>query len=153
MEIDFFETSSLIKRYVFETGSNWVRSKCQPTPQRLIVICELCIAEVASAIARRYRQGLITEAERNSFLTQFLAHCRNEYILVPITRQMLEEAGMLCFRYPLRALDAIHLSAALHVARVVRQHGLSVTFISADNVLLTAAQLEGMLTENPNRYS
>ncbi len=150
MEIDFFETSSLIKRYVFETGSNWVRSRCQPTPQRLIVICELCIAEVASAVARRHRQGLITEAERDLFLAQFLAHCRTEYFLVPITRQVLEEAGTLCFRHPLRALDAIHLAASLHVARAARRQGLTITFVSADDTLLNSARIEGLGVENPN---
>ncbi len=150
MEIDFFETSSLIKRYVFEVGSDWVRGRCRPSPDRLIVVCELSIAEVASAVARRYRQGLITASERDLFFAQFLAHCHTEYTLVPVTRQMLEEAGSLCFRHPLRSLDAIHLAAALGVARVARRHGLAITFVSADDVLLTAAQVEGLTVENPN---
>ncbi|MCS7191680.1 MAG: hypothetical protein NZ937_01690, partial [Armatimonadetes bacterium] len=68
--------------------------------------------------------------ERDLFLAQFLAHCRTEYVLVPITRQMLEEAGTLCFRHLLRALDAIHLAAALQVARTIRQQGLTITFVS-----------------------
>ncbi|MCX7642907.1 MAG: type II toxin-antitoxin system VapC family toxin [Armatimonadetes bacterium] len=145
-----FESSAIIKRYVAETGSQWVEEICDLSQGHQIVLCDLCITEVASALSRLQREGRLTTEERDRVYNDFLAHCRNEYVLVPITRQMLEEAGTLCFRHPLRALDAIHLAAALQVARTIRQQGLTITFVSADDALLNSAQVEGLSVENPN---
>ncbi|MEZ8221231.1 PIN domain-containing protein [Candidatus Fervidibacteria bacterium JGI MDM2 JNZ-1-D12] len=145
-----FESSAIVKRYVAETGSQWVEEVCDPTQGHQIVICDLCITEVASALSRLQREGRLTIDERDQIYADFLAHCRTEYVLVPITRQMLEEAGTLCFRHPLRALDAIHLAAALHVARAARRQGLTITFVSADDALLNSARIEGLGVENPN---
>lgn len=56
-------------------------------------------------------------------------------------------------RHTLRGYDAVQLATACELnALLVSQQLEQITFICADNALLAAANLEGLLTENPNNY-
>ena len=56
-------------------------------------------------------------------------------------------------KYGLRGYDAMHLAAVLdmHARRQIRRL-LPLTFVSADVGESQAAQAEGLLIEDPNRY-
>jgi len=60
---------------------------------------------------------------------------------------------MPCERYPLRAYDAVQLASAIFARSGMQAAGASpLSFLSADTRLLTAAQAEGFVTDNPNLH-
>lgn len=146
-----FDASGLVKRYVDETGSNWVRTLVDPAQDNLISIAEVTRAEVASALARRTREGAITLDERDELLMTFQAHCATQYRLAPTEHAVVNLAVDLTQRHPLRAYDAVQLATALVVNNSLVTHALPpLVFVSADDGLLAAVQAEGLAVDNPN---
>jgi uncharacterized protein len=52
----FVDSSALVKRYVIETGTAWVRSLTRHEPATVIYIAHITAVEVTCAVARR-RKG------------------------------------------------------------------------------------------------
>src|SRR6266849_7723120 len=69
----YCDSSALVKRYVREVGSTWLRHQ---TGQHKLITSTLVLAEVASAFTRRWREGTISEIEFYRDRTQFLRHVR-----------------------------------------------------------------------------
>ena len=77
------DSSGLVKRYVDEVGSGWVRAIVDPSTANISSIADITRAEVTSALARRTREGVITLNERNELVDTLRAHCSTQYRLVP----------------------------------------------------------------------
>jgi uncharacterized protein len=148
-----FDASGIVKRYVNETGSDWVRALVDPAAANVVSIADITRAEVASAVSRRAREGSITPDESVRLIRTFEAHCASQFRVVPLERVVVDLAVDLIQRHPLRAYDAVQLATAVLVNRSLVAHGLpALVFVSADNSLGIAAQAEGLPVENPNRY-
>jgi uncharacterized protein len=148
-----FDTSALVKRYVDETGSAWVRALADANSGNIVSIADVTRAELASALTRRAREGSIAAERADELMRTFLAHCTTEYRLVPIERITVNRAIVLIRQHYLRAYDAIQLAVALAVNEAVVGQGLPpILFVSGDNDLTTAARAEGLATENPNHH-
>ncbi len=146
-----FDASGLVKRYVDEVGSDWVRAIVDPAQANLISIADITRAEVASALARRAREGVITVVERDDLLRTFQAHCATEYRLAPTDHRVVDLAVELILRHPLRAYDGVQLATVVIVNRSLIAHSLPpLVFVSADDALIAAAQAEGLTVDNPN---
>jgi len=65
----YVDTSALVKRYVAEVGSAWVRRLLAHPAQYVIYTSALSQVEVISALQRRVREGTLAEAQ-----AQRLAH-------------------------------------------------------------------------------
>ena len=153
MAIYQMDSSAIAKRYVKEVGSIWVRSLCIPGAGNIIGIIRITVVEVASAIARKYRGGTITEHERNRALAMFLADCRRQYRIWEVEPALIALAVQLTQRHPLRGYDAVQLAAAILINRSLLANQLSpLIFVSADNRLCTAAAAEGLTSDNPNLH-
>ncbi|MFQ5830631.1 MAG: type II toxin-antitoxin system VapC family toxin [Candidatus Methylomirabilia bacterium] len=61
---------------------------------------------------------------------------------------MIHKAMDLIQAHPLRAYDAVQLASALTLAML--PHGMTLTFVSADEALLAVAQRRGLSTVNPS---
>jgi predicted nucleic acid-binding protein len=147
------DASAIVKRYVAEAGSGWIRRLAAPGSRNNISIAEVTRVEVASALARREREGSLSATERARLLSTFEAHCAARYRLVPTEHHVVDHAVDLIGHHRLRAYDAIQLATAIVVSRSLLQYGLpSLSFVSADNELLLAAGAEGLATENPNLH-
>jgi predicted nucleic acid-binding protein len=146
------DASTIVKRYVLgETGSLWVESIADPAERNTLSIAEVTRAEVASAFARRVRDGSLTPAEGSRLLAAFASHCTTQYRIVPTDNVVVDLAIDLTQRHPLRAYDAIQLATALAVNDSLIAAGLPpVIFVTADDRLLAAAQAEGLAVDNPN---
>lgn len=145
----YCDSSALVKRYVRETGSTWLRHQLG---QHELITSTLVLAEVASALTRRWREGTISEIEFYRDRTQFLRHVRaRSYGLLAAPLDLIEQATLLIYRAPLSALDAIHLSTALRYQKGLGQQA-DFYFVTADDQLERAARGEGLQTENPNAH-
>lgn len=72
---------------------------------------------------------------------------------IDITDSIVGEAIKLTEIYALRGYDAVQLATALETNRKRTNSGLStLILVSADDELNNAAQIEGLIIENPNNY-
>lgn len=147
------DSSGIVKRYVCEPGSEWIKSVCHPDSGNQIGLATITKVEVASAFSRRCREGTATEKERDRWLDTFLFDCSNQYWLTEVNPTMINLAIELTQRHPLRAYDAIQISVALSINEALLARGLPpLTFVSADDRLCSTASGEGLSVENPNLY-
>ena len=149
----YADSSALVKRHVFESGSGWFQILTDPGTGHAIITARLSMAEVYSALNRRRREATLPTADYARIVTDFDALCVTQYTLVELTAPIVERARRLVEQHPLRAYDAVHLASALAVNESLMTAGLlALTFVSADQRLLQAAQLEGLATDNPNTH-
>lgn len=147
----FLDSSAVVKRYVVESGSQWIRNLFSTNDD--LYIARITGAEVVSAIMRRARRGDISFVSAANATTKFRQDFRMLFDFVDATDQVIDRAMSYCEQHALRGYDAVQLASALAVQRERSLLSLPpVTFISADLDLLAAATAEGMTTDDPNRH-
>src|SRR5262249_4128618 len=148
-------SSALVKRYVQETGTAWVRRLTRHNPSTIIYIARITVVEVTSAVARR-RKGTppLAPSRASSILPRFRQHLDGRYTVIEITPALLDEAARRANAHTLRAYDAVQLAAALEINRKEQDAGFApVTLISADRDLNAAASGEGLKVDDPNLHT
>ena len=154
MTVFYLDSSALVKRYIAEQGSSWIVDLCLPAHNTMIATERITKAEVASAMARKYRNSDLTQPNYQIALQDLTHHFDHEYILVEIDEAVVNLAVELTTRQKLRGYDAIQLAAALSINTPLTQANFPpITFIAADENLLQAADSEGLKSENPNIFS
>jgi predicted nucleic acid-binding protein len=131
----YFDASALAKRYVREKGSVKVRrllSSDVPATSRYSVV------EIASALARRTREGTLTEADRDHAFAA-LQEDMTAMLIVELTPEVITRAQALLRRYPLRAGDAVQLASCQHLREELEDEVVLVAF---DERLAAAARKE-----------
>jgi predicted nucleic acid-binding protein len=151
MALYFFDSSALVKRYVHESGSVWVRDITASASGHLIHLSLLTTAEIASALARRQREGSVSVLECDRLFGTFLVDCARSYLLLRVEEDVIQRAVSLVRHYPLRTADAIQLATAVQLNQALQEAQLGpATVVSADDRILDAALYEGLPIENPN---
>ncbi len=149
----FFDSSALVKRFARETGSAWVFDLIKPSHGHTIYIARITAVEVVSAIVRRMRAGSIASAAANKALSRLERSLLLRYAFVEIHEPLITRAMQLAKAHALRGYDAVQLSAALNVNDGRLKTGASsITLISADEALNSAAIAEGLQVDNPNLH-
>jgi predicted nucleic acid-binding protein len=150
MSTAYFDTSALIKRYVAEVGSVWVRQALACPQRQVIYTALLAQPEALSALQRKVREGSLTATEAQLLARRVQRHFARRYRVVAITPPLVAQACALVQAHPLRAYDAMHLACALSVQRILQEQKLPPPlFIAADDALLAAATAEGFAVDNP----
>ena len=150
--IYFADTSALVKRYINEIGSGYVRNLVT-VPDNVFYQTFLTPLEITSAFYRRLRLNELSVEEVSLALQAYRTNSHREYVLVPYSETLMNTTETLIARYPLRTLDAIQLAAALTLKGTFPADDVPLTFLSADDRLIAVAQQEHLLTENPNSHS
>jgi predicted nucleic acid-binding protein len=146
----YVDTSALVKRYVAEVGSAWVRRLLAHPAQYVIYTAALAQAEVISALQRRVRAGRLERAQAQRLAQRIAGHFAQRYQVITITQAIVDQSCGALQVHPLRAADAIHLACALTIRRIAQEQGLSPpSFVVADTALLAAATAEGFVVDNP----
>lgn len=148
----YADSSVLVKRHVKELGSAWVRNLMSAPNQHSFFTAQITEVEVLSALNRRLREKAINQLRYARLKGIFQHLCSSHYLLLSFSAPVLAEAKALLERHPLRAYDAVQLASALVLWRQIQSRG-ALTFLSADDRLLVAAQAEGLATDNPNHHS
>lgn len=131
----YLDTSSLVKLYVTEVGSDVV---LQLVDQATVVATSIvAYAETRATLARLRRSGDLSVARfasaKSEFETQWAA-----YLVLDATAPLSREAGEFAERYALRGFDALHLASFAEVAR--RAGPRDTRFSSFDDRLNKAAR-------------
>lgn len=150
MPLNYFDSSAMTKRYMFESGTAWVRRVSQDEP---VAISRITVSEVASALARLVREGSLTPDAREE---QFRAFRRDvtAYEVVELDVAIANDAASLLLSAPppirLRTLDMLHVATARLLFARARQRGIATgSFVSADRGQLDAAAWAGLPVVNP----
>lgn len=155
MDVVFLDTNALIKLYVPEKGSSWLKLF---TSSRQIVISELALFEAATVLRRLHLDGTYTKIAASDLLAQINRDAPN-FDMISLggksQRDLLED---IAFNLPaglrVRALDGIQLVAAgiaLAAANTLPPP-ITFTFVSSDAQLLRVALARGFVVENPETY-
>lgn len=143
----FFDTSTLIKFYHQEAGTDRVETIFQ-RPDNLLVISELATVELYAALARKVRMGEISPDVQQEAWRNFDEDCLHRFIIQPLTGPVIQKAKDLVRQYgntkTLRSLDSLQMGACL-IARTSEDW----VFVCADNRLLEVAYEEGLRILNP----
>ena len=153
MRLVFLDTSALVKRYIYEDGSEWIASLFENSTDTLYYIAEITTVELTSAICRRLQtdQAEIDQGER--ILNDFDLHLLWELIVLDIESDLISDARSLVRKHRLRAYDAIQLATAERLnRREITRNLPGVVLVSADLEMLEAARADGLQTENPNDH-
>jgi predicted nucleic acid-binding protein len=110
----YLDTSSLVKLYVAEPGSDVVRGLV--TQATVVATSGIAYPETRAALAKRRRERALTAAAftraRRAFEDDW-----PRYLAVEVSAWVCREAGELAERYRLRGYEAVHLASYLEVAR------------------------------------
>jgi len=136
----YFDASALVKRYVRERGTAKV--------QRLLtsdvaVTSRLSAVEIASALARRAREGAFSDAARDRAVAALDADLAS-MLVVELTAAVVARAQALVRRHALRAGDAIQLASCLYIQEAV---GEKTSLVAFDDRLAKAARLEDLAVD------
>jgi len=155
MSVLFLDTNALLKLYLSETGSNWLRNYVKGEQ---ITISELALFEIATVLRRRYIEGNFSRMEVIDLFGQIRIDALN-YQIMPLGGVLqLDRLANLVFSLPanlrIRSLDSLHLTAAtLAFEAAINETPPEIfVFVSSDKQLLGVAQAQGLATENPETY-
>lgn len=140
----FADASALVKRYVNEVGSYWLRRELA---HHQIFMAEITSVEIVAALGRRFRQGDISQFALYQARKRFLTHrAKQQYQIIKMNTPIIDEAMRVAVVHDLRAYDAVQLATALVTAKGVERNRFF--FVSADAQLEAASAAEGLQIEN-----
>ena len=88
----FFDSSAIVKRYVREVGTAWVRDITEPVAGHRLYVARLAGVEVVSALTRQGRSGNLSAAALATAMVQFRQDFEHQYHAVDITATLIIRA-------------------------------------------------------------
>ena len=144
----FLDSSAVMKRYVQETGTVWVRALTASGTGNFFYLARITDVEVTAALAQRRGQPGLSVVQAVAALRQFRRDFGQDYRVAEITIALLQRAAQLADTHALRGYGAVQLAVALDVH--ARDQALAL--VSADAELNAAATAEGLRVEDPNTH-
>lgn len=132
----YLDASALVKLLVPEAGSDALNDALVGAED--VIVSDLALTEMASALGRRRREGLLAVAESRRLhreAERLAASCSRAELTPPIHRRA-ERLLLAPLDTPLRALDALHLATALEAQ--------AATLVTYDPRLRAAAVSQGL---------
>lgn len=136
--IVYFDTSSLIKRYLAEPGSSEVGELWTNAEQ--VAASQLLYAEMAATFARKRREQQVAAALIDVAKEAFRADW-DTFDRISLDDDVNQRVDALLKTHSLRGADAVHLASALILRELLNAE---VTFACADAALNRAAAAEGL---------
>jgi predicted nucleic acid-binding protein len=136
----YFDTSALIKNYVYEKGSEEVAAILDSADK--VIVSPIAVIECASILSRMHVAGAYTGAEIRELLGDIEGHAAS-FDKVSFDYELQEASVRASFAHNLRSLDSIQLGAA-----ILRKNEIH-RFVSSDKKLLEAARKEKLSVEDP----
>ncbi len=115
----YLDTSALVKLYAEEPGREEVQAAIEDA--RVVAVSEIGYVEARSALARKEREGALSEEQHDTAVEQLERDFQDIYLSCPLTGEIAARAGEFVRGHALRAYDAIHLATALALQSEVHE--------------------------------
>jgi len=149
--IYYCDSSAVVKIYLEEAGSVFMKNLCRKAPIGDIIINAIAGPEVLSALHRRFRSGDVTLEIFSQARQDFAEDYIEFFSRYPVSEPIIQLAMHLIEKYPLRGYDSVQLATAVHFQNALRvSNGREIIFIGSDKILNTAAKTEGLTVINPS---
>ena len=147
----YLDASALAKRYVVEQGTFVVNHLSRRVTRDDMMCLTLGILEVISIFVRKKNVSAIPHTAFNQAMTDFRSEVIDaaNFTKVPATDSLVNAAASLVEKHSLNATDAVILRSVLDLVIVLRATGDDLVLVTSDQRLLGVAQVEGVLTFNP----
>lgn len=132
----YFDSSTLLKRYIEEPGSDQVRQKWIEATE--VIVSALCAPEVVSAFVRLKREKKLNEETYRLLKRHFILDM-GQASVEAIDDETLRESIRCLEKTGIKASDAVHLATALRTDCEL--------FLSADIRQQEAARVMGLKVE------
>ena len=136
--IAYLDASALVKRYVTERGS--AETIELTTTADVVATSLVSRAEVAAALAKAVRSGLLSDDEARRAQRTFAGEWP-DLARIPVTEALVARAETLAWDHALRGYDAVQLASALTWQESV---GTDIVIATFDTQLWKAARQAGM---------
>jgi uncharacterized protein len=133
----YLDSSSLVKIFVDEDGSEEVRALVSRSDFQITSVVSL--AEVRSALARMRREKALTPAKFAEAKRSF-AEDWSSVVSIEVSGALAQRAGDLAEKHGLRGFDSIHLATFAHLLERCED---DVEFSSFDKRMVAAARRLG----------
>ncbi len=91
MAVYFLDSSALVKRYIRETGTDWVESLFSPNLGNDCFVAAIAGVEIIAAITRRSRSGSIKAVDAALACAQFKQDFQATYQIIEITEEIINQ--------------------------------------------------------------
>ncbi len=137
VDFAYFDTCVVVKLY--EGGEGCYEQVENLFKEYTPCSSAILYVETISALARKRREGRLKQRGLDLALSLFKEDFE-KICIIEVTRKLLDDAGEILLRHPLRAYDSIHLASAK-----VLETGLGspIPFITSDKRLAKVAEEEG----------
>ena len=92
MAVYFLDSSGLVKRYIVETGTPWLRGLVAPASTNTFYIAQIAGAEVVAAVTLRVRRKTTSLPDATTAIANFRYDFDRGYYTVPVTLAVIKLA-------------------------------------------------------------
>lgn len=92
MSAFLFDSSALVKRYLDEPGSDWVRRILHPTLGHDIIVAQTTPIELVAAISRRQRGGALTAEDAETAIADLVYDFSVQYDVLALSHMIVQRA-------------------------------------------------------------
>jgi uncharacterized protein len=142
----YLDASALVRRYISDVSTPQVEALIAGSD--VIGTSLISRAEVAAALARAGRRGMLPRDQAEAALLVFRAQWPR-LARLQLTEPLLVRADGLAWDYGLRGYDAVHLAAALFWQETLRE---PVTLATFDHELWQVGQAAGLTPWPPSLH-
>jgi len=129
----FFDSSSFVKRFIQEQGSEEVDSLCQKAS--ILGLSIVCFPEIISALNRKAREGTLSKQEY-SVVKRQIAEDIEDAQIINLHPAVIKKSILLLESNILRSLDSLHIACAVEWEADL--------FVSSDKRQILAAENAGL---------
>ncbi len=139
----FLDTSSLIKLYHAEIGTDYLDKLLEDNSISEIFLSDIAKVEFTSAIWKKVRTKDLTEKEANSIIDSFEKDYAN-YTFIDLDTDLIILAKDLVFKYGLKGLRTLDSFQLASILKIKSKLSFAVT---ADDLLKSLIKEEGIKTK------
>jgi predicted nucleic acid-binding protein len=139
----FLDTSSLIKLYHTEIGTDYLDKLLEDNSISEIFLSDIAKVEFTSAIWKKVRTKDLTEQEANSIIDSFEKDYEN-YTFIDLDADLVILAKDLVFKYGLKGLRTLE---SFQLASILKIKSKLSFVVTADDLLKSLIKEEGIKTK------
>ena len=137
VKIAYVDSSVLVKHYLESEIDSFQASRYITSYK--VYASAISKVEVLSALARKFQLKEILKEEVKEIKDIFILDCQR-IGFIEVSDDVIKEAQRLVFSYSIKTLDALHLSSAILLRRIIEA---SFPLITADKKMIVVAESEG----------